>query len=698
MGKISSFAKRPAHAVAKPVASVHGRYREKHPKKKDPYFDGELHGKRFLLYMVRNSLFVYLYIEIFARITTGPFEFVKFIISNPIVFIYNWLIVFTTMTICLLFKKRKFVLLIINLIWIALGTANGMILIKRMTPFTLYDVQNAGDGLTIVTNYFSRPQLILAIAVLGLGLALVVIKFITATKWQNVKYKKAVLEISLTLVLCLGSSSLLINNGILSTFFGNLNYAYRDYGFPYCFINTSLNKGIARPDNYSKESIQKLLEEKTVNGTSTIPESLDDNADHPNVIVLQMESFTLAQDYNHISVDKDPTPVFSDLMNNYTGGWFEVPACGAGTANTEFEVLTGISAKLFGPGEYPYKGELRTKTLENMAFLLKNHGYATSALHDHRALFYNRDEVYANLGFDSYTSIEYMNNITKTPTGWAKDEILTDNIMDIMTSTETRDFMHVVSVEGHGAYPTYQVFKKPYVNVTCDNEEQKWRYEYYLNEVYEMDKFIGDLIDSINEAGEPTVMIIYGDHIPALDVKEKEYADGNLYKTRYVIWDNIGLEKEDQDITAFQSGAILMEKAGYENEGIIFDYQQNNEFGTKAYHDDIAAIAYDMLYGKNFVYNGKNPFKRADMKNGFKDIEINDIVKIGEDYYIKGKNFTEHSRISMDGEVLSTIYLSPTLLGLEDSIDPKEVSKLEVSQIDTKDDTVLTTINFLEEL
>ena len=82
-----------------------------------------------------------------------------------------------------------------------------------------------------------------------------------------------------------------------------------------------------------------------------------------------------------------------------------------------------------------------------------------------------------------------------------------------------------------------------------------------------MDTFIGDLIDAIEEADEPTVMIIYGDHIPALDVKEENYKLDNLYQTRYVIWDNIGLEKKDRDITSYQSGAMLLSDAGLSHEG-----------------------------------------------------------------------------------------------------------------------------------
>jgi phosphoglycerol transferase MdoB-like AlkP superfamily enzyme len=684
--------------VARGYRKVNGKFRERFPKKEPKLYDADLHQSKFILRIAALSFLVYLYIETFARATDGLLQGVLFMVHHPLIFVYNWLIIFTMACLTLLFKKRGFVLTLILLFWVALGTVNGAILIKRMTPFTLYDIQNLGDGLTLATTYYSKAQIILVVLAIAVLLAIVVLYFFSCYKWKNVNLIKSLVTIALSGALCIGFTAGLLRTGGISTFFGNLNYAYEEYGFPYGFINTSLNTGISKPGDYSQSSIENLLKEHTQNGTNQILENVDDDLDHPNIIVLQMESFTIAQDYNHISVDRDPTPVFTDLMNNYTTGWFEVPACGAGTANTEFEVLTGISARFFGPGEYPYKGRLREQTLESMAYVLKSRGYRTSALHNHRALFYNRNEVYANLGFDSYTSIEYMNNMTKTPTGWAKDEILTDEIMNIMETTDERDFMHVISVEGHGAYPTEQVFKNPYTVVTADDEDTKWKYEYYLNECHEMDTFIGDLISEIEASGEPTVMIIYGDHIPALDVKESEYGTGNLYETRYVIWDNIGLEKEDKDITSYQAGSELLSKSGYGHLGAIFDFQQTTDRKDKEYLDGLKALAYDMIYGENYTFGGKDPFKPVKMTMGFREIKVDDIVKIGDSYYITGSNFTEHSSVSLDGKVLKTTYLSPTLLALQDKVDPEDIDKLQVSQIDTKDDTILTTIDALEEL
>ena len=697
VARAAKKAERKAAKAEKKAAKAAKREAREQAKKPPRFYDGRKHETHYLILMAVVSVLLYLYIETFARATSDILGGVKFMLESPAVFFYNCLIIFASFTIALLFKRRRFVFFFIGLIWFALGTVNGCILIKRMTPFTLYDLQNLEDGLSILTTYFSTFQIILiALAFIAI-LVMIVLVFIKSPHWQRVDYRRSALTAIVSVGSAVALTTILIGNGTLSTFFGNLNYAYRDYGVPYCFINTSLNTGISRPDDYSEDTIEAILN-KTSSGTDRVLEDKDDSTDYPNVIVLQMESFTLASDYNHITVDTDPTPVFTSLMENYTSGWFEVPACGAGTANTEFEVLTGISAKFFGPGEYPYKGKLRKNTLESLAYVLRSHGYTTSAMHDHRALFYNRNEVYANLGFDSYTSIEYMSDITKTPKGWAKDEVMTDDIIEIMEESEGRDFLHIISVEGHGSYPEEQVFKNPYVTVTADDEVTKWKYEYYLNEVHEMDTFIGGLIERIEETGEPTIMLIYGDHIPALDVTEDEYGTGDLYQTRYVIWDNIGLEKNDRDIHSYDAAAVMLEDIGLTGEGTIFDYQQSNDSSDADYLDDLKALAYDMLYGDNFVFGGKSPYKRINMTMGHKEIKINDIVKIGEHYFIRGENFTEHSSISLDGKLLDTVYLSSSLLALNDEVDPADAPLLEVSQIDTKDNTILSTIGYLEEL
>ena len=696
--KVKNFCRGVLVKIKGGALKIHGKYRAKFPKKMPKLNDGKLHDRKFILKLAIASLLMNLYIETFARITSGVFDGVLFLFKHPIIFSYNVLIIFATMCLALMFRKRGFAFLILCTIWGILGTVNGVILLKRMTPFTLYDLQNTKDGFSLLTTYYSKAQITLGAAIISVAVLIVVLYYLNCYKWTNLNYKKELGIIVIVIATCFGSTLGLLEMKALSTFFGNLNYAYRDYGFVYCFLNTSVNKGIKKPSNYSKKEIQSILEKYTKNGTNTTLVQKNDAKKYPNIIILQLESFSYAQDYKNIEVSNDPTPNFTNLMKNYSTGWFKVPACGAGTANTEFEVLTGISSRFFGPGEYPYKGKLREQSLESLGYVLKSHGYNTHAMHDHRALFYNRNEVYASLGFDNFTSLEYMNNIIKTPTGWAKDKVMTDDIMNIITNSETRDLLHIISVQGHGAYPTEQVFKNPYTTVKAKDEATRWKYEYYVNELHEMDEFTGDLLKKIEESGEPTIVLIYGDHIPALDIKESEYGTGDLYQTRYVIWDNIGLSKKDKDITSYEVTADILEQAGLGHQGVIFDYEQTADRNSKNYSKNLKTLAYDMLYGKNYVFGGKNPYKRSKMSMGYKKIKIDGIISIGKKYYIKGQNFTEHSTVSLDGKVLKTVYLSPTLLGLSEKVDQKDVKKLRVSQIDSKDETILSTIGVNEEL
>ena len=100
--------------------------------------------------------------------------------------------------------------------------------------------------------------------------------------------------------------------------------------------------------------------------------------------------------------------------------------------------MTGMSLKFFGPGEYPYKNIMLESTCESIPYNLKQIGYGTHAIHNHRGVFYGRNKVFPNLGYDTFTSVEYMNNVGRTPKNWEKDNVLTGEIIDAMESTKAR--------------------------------------------------------------------------------------------------------------------------------------------------------------------------------------------------------------------------------------------------------------------
>jgi phosphoglycerol transferase MdoB-like AlkP superfamily enzyme len=324
--------------------------------------------------------------------------------------------IFFTYSVAYLVKRRIFVYVMVSFFWLATGITNGVILSYRITPFTVTDMSLLPSVMSIIPNYLSTLQIVLVVAagVLLVGALVLVFIFMPKHK-QKINYKKSIAGILILGLSMYGLTNLAISQNWVSNYFGNLNYAYRDYGFPYCFMNTWLNTGISAPANYSEEGIRRIFTEEELQELTSMPVGNGNDKRGPNVIMLQLESFFDPTLMEGLHFSEDPVPNFRKLKNNYSSGFLTVPSIGAGTANTEFEVLSGMRVRFFGPGEYPYKSVLKDKTCETIAYDLKRLGYGTHAIHNHRGAFYGRNKVFPNLGFDTFTSLEYMNSVSKTP-------------------------------------------------------------------------------------------------------------------------------------------------------------------------------------------------------------------------------------------------------------------------------------------
>ena len=369
-----------------------------------------------------------------------------------------------------------------------------------------------------------------------------------------------------------------------------------------------------------------------------------------------------------LQFSEDPIPNLRKMYQEHSTGYFKVPSVGAGTATTEFEVLTGMSMRFFGPGEYPYKTYAKTKVLESAATALGKFGYGAEALHKNGGNFYSRAQVFNHMGFDHYTSKEFMNILQTTPKGWATDDILIPNIMDSMDTTEQQDFVFTISVQGHGDYPTEKMIENPEIVVSgVEDEGKRNSWEYYVNEVYEMDKFAGDLVKAVEQRNEPSVIVFYGDHLPTMGLEAKDLKSRYLYNTNYVIWDNIGLEKEDRNIPAYQIMADVFERLDIHS-GTIFNYHQQRR-QTKNYLADLELLQYDILYGKQYVYKDSGqPITEGHMVMGVNDAAVTELVsQLDGTYSIYGENFTKQSKVYINGEKQSSTFLNNTRIDLKEA-------------------------------
>lgn len=623
-------------------------------------------ARRAWLYSIHTWIFkcllialpMELLLEILGR--RSIFLGVKFMITQPIVFIYNTSIVFFTLLFALFLKKRIFGLIAISTLWLACGIINFVVLGYRVTPFAAIDFLMFLDVFSMLDVYLTKFQQVLLLLVIIAAIVALVILFKKSPRFEGDRKVKG------TMVLCViswcvvwGMTNFAVKHNIISDDFANLGNAYKDYGFAYCFTNSIIDNGIDKPDDYSQETMLQIKAE-----LDSVKET--GKKETPNIIVIQLETFFDPNVIDGLEMSENPIPTYTKFKEQYPSGYLTVPALGAGTANTEFEVLTGFSSGFFGAGEYAYKTTVNEEPVAGLCSILKGEGYGTYAIHNNKSSFYDRKNVYEKMGFDNFISLEYMYDLEFTSTGWAKDESLIKDIMKSLRDTEGQDLVFTISLQAHGKYPIGEDTCEEHISLTYGEDiEVQQQMTYYINQLYEMDVFIEHLKEELDAYGEDYVLVLYGDHLPSIGLAQEQIAEHTLFQTEYVIVNNIGLglTMKDEDLVADQLSVKLLDALNIDGN---YAYKAHKYYSAVEREDKLRLIAYDMLFGDKYMYDGNPAVPENEMQMGVDVIAVTDAKNESSHIVIRGENFTEYSVVFIGDKDLETIYVDRQTLMVED--------------------------------
>ena len=212
----------------------------------------------------------------------------QYMTGTPLVFLYNAGMIFVTLLIAYLVRRRVFTRLIISALWLFLGVVNGVMLAKRVTPFNAQDLKTFTEGLSLFTNYFSVAELVM----MGIGVPALLIWLVAM--WRRAgQYEGKMHRIPMLIIVVAAFfgysvlTNVAVDKRIISTYFGNIAFAYQDYGLPYCFSASLFNTGISEPNDYNKDTIEKITDNREMT------ESTSDNGVRPNVLFVQLDSLIL---------------------------------------------------------------------------------------------------------------------------------------------------------------------------------------------------------------------------------------------------------------------------------------------------------------------------------------------------------------------------------------------------------------------
>ena len=421
------------------------------------------------------------------------------------------------------------------------------------------------------------------------------------------------------------------------------------------FLRLTHPKIMDKPEGYSQETMEELAkkyssEANQINGTRA--NNLTDNT----VIMILSESFSDPTRVPGIALAEDPMPNIRALKETTTSGLMLSPGFGGGTANIEYQSLTGLDLALFDDSMQSMYQELVPHQKNPFAWnQIWNAEYGKSgsvAFHSYYKNMYLRDVNYKKFGFnkfytlDSKPAITNQDRIDNSP--YVSDAASYQNIIDQINKEKHPQFLQLVTMQNHMPYDNWY-FNNQFeqANVTENlNDYERGQINTYAKGVSITDQATIDFLNQLNAMDKPITVIFYGDHLPGS--YQTAAADKNntlaLHQTDYFIWSNQASAsagvKLDASNTAYTSPNYFMEMAAEHMNAKVSPYLA---FLTQTRTDVPALERLVIGAGGAYLDQNGNAIKRKALskqaKNTLHDYKLIQYDMTAGKGYLNGTNF-----------------------------------------------------------
>lgn len=510
------------------------------------------------------------------------------------------------------------------MVFIGGSYANSVKSILRQDPLIPSDLSVITEVKSILSNY-DQKYTTLAVAAVVILILICVVAFIFFKRSDSLTNVKRASGAFICAFCFFGLINTVYSNTELYDSFpvnGNIYFKVNQYaskGFLYSFLYDTNNLKVDKPNGYSSSDF-------TASKSEIDYEAFDDVA-KPNIIMVMSEAFSDISNSDFLSFDgfDNPLEFYNDFImrDDVVSGYIVVPNFGGGTSDTEFDVLTGCSTRNIESTQVSYNF-VRTP-IESMPRMLEKIGYDTLAIHPGYGWFYNRTNVYNNMGFDDFVYLEEDFDLkTQSKGGYISDEVTAQSIIENFEKhiSESDDplFEFCVTIQNHGPYE--QKYDNQEINFTTDvylTDEEKAIYSGYFEGIDDADAQIETLVDYFEDSDEPVVLVFFGDHLPGfsngmsyfsefrpdIDLNGNQWQLLKAYETPYFIWANdAALETtnfaenvENMDMPAnntmssFYLGSMLLELLDLDGISSFFEYVNDMRTSIPIVFDDLYMLS-----------------------------------------------------------------------------------------------------------
>ena len=480
---------------------------------------------------------------------------------HPVVFLMNFIPIFLVM--CFFYftiGKISISYGITTIVLAVLLAINHYKINFRDEPLNFTDLSLGTEANNIVKNYTLSIDLAIIFLVLFTVLSIVYIAIKVRNKRPGLLPSIVGTVLSVVLVITMNfavySRTSIYSALLTETFHETTTVANK--GLVYSLFNSANIKDHDVPDDYSDNAASEALDKyKTEEETEKKP---------PNVIAVMCEAFTDIQKWDNVKfTDHNPYEYYNYLKTIGCYGELFTPSFGGGTAATEFEFLTGNNTSAINSNMPIAYKTLINDDIDSIVRVFKKMGYHASAMHPGDPWFYNRQNVYPRMGFDTFTSkVDLPYDIPPHVVGYVKDSVSAEMIINdynrhLEENPEQGYFNFLVTIQNHGPYEGGKlIYGDEYISKDHGLTDEQYNIiNNYLGGVNDSDEFMKTIHEYINTLDEPTVFLIFGDHLPYLDQYEQVFAKlgldiasgtyqayENKYSSDYVMVGNQAFLKE----------------------------------------------------------------------------------------------------------------------------------------------------------
>lgn len=562
-----------------------------------------------------------------------------------ITFLLNYMVIAAFY--CLIFMisgSYRITVIMVNIAAWIWSVACHFVSIFRGTPLVPMDIVSWKTGLSVsgAYDYSLSWHLIL-------GTEFLIFAILVGLKMKSLKFATIKGKLGVRLIPA-AALAVMIPVFFFTDFPANIGYKpdfwnqMRGYKKTGSFFNFCLNTKylfVTKPEGYDVTVLRSGADDFLTNN-GILPEGqrtanmltggtdylADTDGQKPNIICIMNESLADLSQVGYLRTNEDYMPFMRSLEENTIKGYVTMPVYGAGTSNSEFEFLSGDSLAMLPIGCNVYESYVKDN-VPTLVSNLKDQGYSATAFHPYYAAGWQRDTVYPLLGFENYYAIEdlidedILNNYKTTNdisqflyrvnnTHPGENMLLRRYVCDdydyrvVEDLYEKRDqskpfFIFNVTMQNHGGYAeTYLNFHQSIYATNLMGTYRKANQ--YLSLVKESDKAFEKLIDYFSKVEEPTIICMFGDHLPSLEsgfyqeVMGKNLDELTLeeeelrYRTPFFIWANYDIPEATIDqISANYLSTLLLQVAGLEmtdyNRFLASLYQRLPVINTVGYAD-----------------------------------------------------------------------------------------------------------------